>query len=142
MTLGAIPAEFGFDAAAEFAPDWTKAHLLSNRKDTHRIFDYKETVKNMIQKPEPPYLRFNCVFPSWDNTPRYKKSAVTFINSNPGIFKFFLQQAMERTRNVLPPDKQFVFINAWNEWGEGCHLEPDNRHGYLYLQIIRELLSA
>ena len=142
MTLGANPAEFGFDAAVEFAPDWTKTHLLSNRKDTHRIFDYKETVKNMLLKPEPPYLRFNCVFPSWDNTPRYKKSAVTFINNNPGIFKFFLQQAMERTRNAIPSDKQFVFINAWNEWGEGCHLEPDNRHGYLYLQIIRELLGA
>lgn len=142
MTLGAPPSDYGFDAAVEFAPDWTKTVPVSNRQDTHRIFDYKETVKNMLLKPEPPYERFSCVFPSWDNAPRYKKSAISFINSSPGIFKYFLRQAMERTRRRLPTERQFLFINAWNEWGEGCHLEPDERYGYTYLQILKETLES
>lgn len=142
MTLGVPPSEYGFDAAVEFAPDWTQTVRVSDRQDTHRIFDYKETVKNMLLKPEPPYERFSCVFPSWDNAPRYKKSAISFINANPGIFKYFLRQAMERTRRSFPAERRFLFINAWNEWGEGCHLEPDERYGYTYLQILHEALES
>mgnify|MGYP002463868291 CR=1 FL=1 len=35
----------------------------------------------------------------------------------------------------------FAFINAWNEWGEGCHLEPDQRYGFTYLSIVNEVMK-
>jgi hypothetical protein len=36
---------------------------------------------------------------------------------------------------------QYIFINAWNEWGEGCHLEPDKKNGFELLHIVRDVLK-
>lgn len=33
-----------------------------------------------------------------------------------------------------------IFINAWNKWGEGCHLEPDLRSGLRYLEETKAAL--
>ena len=37
-----------------------------------------------------------------------------------------------------PEEEQIVIIKAWNEWGEGNHLEPDLKYGKGYLEAIKE----
>jgi hypothetical protein len=37
-------------------------------------------------------------------------------------------------------DERIVFINAWNEWGEGCHLEPDENFGLKFLKATKLVL--
>ena len=142
LTHGVPPETYGFDAALEFAPDWTQTRLLSGPDERPRRFDYKATVQNMIAKPDPDYTRFRCIFPGWDNTPRYKQAGVLFDNNSMGVFKYFAEFAVDYTRRKLPDSAQFVFINAWNEWGEGCHLEPDEKHGFLPLQIVRQAFTG
>ncbi|RZK26392.1 MAG: glycosyl hydrolase [Flavobacterium sp.] len=140
---GLPPDEIGFDAAMEFAPDWNCVNTSPRKIGNKTLYDYRNTVYNMILKSQE-YKYFHCVFPGWDNTPRRKAlSGSIFINNDPTFFKFFLQMQLRSTLEKFPMEsEQLLFINAWNEWGEGCHIEPDEKHGMLYLEICRDTEAA
>ena len=57
------------------------------------------------------------------------------------MYRAYLEAIVEYTRLYLPPTMQYVFLNAWNEWGEGCMLEPDEKYGFTYLQITRDVMK-
>lgn len=152
------PATIGFDAAVEFAPDWRLMRpvregllprllgwlgLYPRARLDHRFADYGQMARDMLAKPEPRYRRYRCVMPGWDNTPRRREGATVFTGSTPEAYGAWLREILlaESTRG-LPQDERLVFINAWNEWGEGCHLEPDLRWGRAYLDAHREALRG
>jgi lipopolysaccharide biosynthesis protein len=136
------PAGFGCDAVIEFPP-----HAASVRAYDHppsstanfqgEVYDYRASILNFVGRPVPPFTRFRSAMPGWDNTPRLGNDANIFINSSPGAFQAWLETIMQLTREQNPPDQRFVFINAWNEWGEGAYLEPDTRFGHGYLEAVR-----
>jgi len=64
-----------------------------------------------------------------------------FIESSPKLFHQWLGTALAKlakSKNTPP----ILFINAWNEWGEGNHLEPDQRYGRSYLEALRDALQS
>ncbi|MGB7539843.1 MAG: glycoside hydrolase family 99-like domain-containing protein, partial [Anaerolineales bacterium] len=87
-----------------------------------------------------PYEVYKTVCPGWDNEPRKPGRGSTFAFSTPEAYQQWLANAC---RYALRKEKgnRFVFINAWNEWGEGAHLEPDRRYGYAYLQATLNSMS-
>jgi lipopolysaccharide biosynthesis protein len=94
-------------------------------------FDYKSYVKrNMEQKLLNRHIP--CVFPTWDNSARRKHHATIIQNSDPNLYQFWLEDSIQRVQNRSM--EQVVFINAWNEWAEGCHLEPDMMNGDFFLK--------
>ena len=74
-------------------------------------------------------------FVDWDNTPRFKERSTIFIGVTPEKFKKYLKLQVKKS----PGKNDFIFINAWNEWAESAYLEPDNIHGDLYLEAIKEV---
>jgi lipopolysaccharide biosynthesis protein len=80
--------------------------------------------------------------PSWDNTARRMNKATIFKDSSPGAFQAWLEEAIRRTCEYNTGDERIVFINAWNEWAEGAHLEPDRQLGHANLEAVRNALLA
>jgi hypothetical protein len=133
------PTGRGFDAAVEFQPDWLNLGLPL-RRGTHDVHDYSLIIERMLRKRSPPYRRFPCVTPSWDNAARRQVGAVILKGSTPALYQQWLT-AVLRASKPGNPDENLVFINAWNEWGEGNHLEPCQRWGRGYLEATRRAID-
>lgn len=135
-------APISFDAACDFPPNISG--ILPRRPNIFEgnLYDYRELVQIMLNRPRPAYKRFLGVTPSWDNAARMGKRASVFVNSSPDLFREWLAEVARRTIATFQADEQIVFINAWNEWAEGCHLEPDQRYGRTYLEACRTALAA
>jgi MoaA/NifB/PqqE/SkfB family radical SAM enzyme/GT2 family glycosyltransferase len=134
------PHVSGFDAAIEFQPDWSNLGRKSDQHPGLNVFNYDDVAERMMRKDNPAYTRFPCVTPSWDNTARRGRDGHIFHNSRPAYYEKWLRHALSRTSENAP-DERIVFINAWNEWGEGNHLEPDQRHGHAYLHATKRALA-
>ena len=144
------PGVWGLDAMVEFPPHCMLEHGLKeiypdgfiNPNFDGHVWDGKDYVQNKRFIYDTSYKLFKGVFPSWDNTPRKAYSNGSVIEGvTPKIYQKWLSGCIKYTRNHLPENERFIFINAWNEWAEGAHLEPDSRYGYAYLQATRDALQ-
>lgn len=78
-------------------------------------------------------------FLGFDNSPRRgSKTKCVFENNSPDVFEKFFRKQYIRSAEL---ENEFIFINAWNEWGEGTFLEPDDLYGYGYLEAIRRIVN-
>jgi hypothetical protein len=146
------PAEIAFDAACEFPPNGLgidSEHNLHLEFDlppgeifTGRIYQYAKMIRFLEYRPDPPYKRFHGVIPSWDNTARVGPRGQFILDTTPDLFRHLLSSAIRRTKQRFDGDEQIVFINAWNEWGEGAYLEPDRRYGHGFLESCRIALQG
>jgi len=106
-----------------------------------RRFSYSSLVEEAMRVDEGPLPTYPCVMPSWDNCARRRIDAMVIENDDPGLYGRWLTHAMKRV-SVHGPDQQLVFVNAWNEWAEGCHLEPDRQFGRSFLEATREMAQT
>jgi hypothetical protein len=61
-------------------------------------------------------------------------------NSTPELFRIHLKNAIDQVSN-RDHDNRIVFIKSWNEWAEGNYLEPDQKYGHQYLEVIKDVVS-
>jgi lipopolysaccharide biosynthesis protein len=149
------PGEWGFDAGVAFVPDyqtlgrplrrslfWRGARTLGFTAKGYRqnVFDYDAVVTEMLSRPAPDYPRLPCVTVAWDNSARRAEHAVIYRDATPETYGRWLRAEADRlrTRTDVP---HLLFVNAWNEWAEGSHLEPDARWGRAYLEATAAALT-
>jgi lipopolysaccharide biosynthesis protein/ubiquinone/menaquinone biosynthesis C-methylase UbiE len=143
------PRIHGFDAAMEFPPHKVKSTKISKNMDlltsafSGVIYCYDWVVRNAVMRENDDFKLFPAAMLSWDNTARKNTTSRVFANFSVVRYSQWLSANAERvTRDPrLSADEKLVFINAWNEWAEGAHLEPDQKHGYGYLAATRAVME-
>ncbi len=154
----------GFDALTDFQPDYRgfpeTDNYLSRQfnklmngmiemlhgdgvwpyRPIYARLSYRKIVERAVKRPPPREKVFPCVFPSWDNSPRKRFNATIIQNDDAVLYGAFLESACARVQD-FGEEEQIVFINAWNEWAEGCHLEPDMRNDRRFLEATKRVLE-
>ncbi|MGO8677455.1 MAG: glycoside hydrolase family 99-like domain-containing protein [Limisphaerales bacterium] len=135
---GADWTRMGFDAQLHFQPDFSdemmrSATVLESTGD--RVVQYAEAwpLMSRAARSASGNETLGCVTPCWDNSARRKREAVIIHNSTPAEYGRWLRREIIAVQD-RPEQHRVVFINAWNEWAEGNHLEPDLKWGRAYLE--------
>ena len=146
------PYLFGMDAVAGFPPHqyglggrrsvrgWM-AKLASPRY-SGLVYSYDRLIRRALSYGSSTFPLLPGVCPSWDNHARRLKGGVVFHGATPKKYGKWLKAACAYTIRQNSPDERIVFVNAWNEWAEGAHLEPDRHFGYAFLAETGRVLSA
>lgn len=140
---------FNIDCLVDFPPHCLNANTInhtlkiSNNNFKGNIYQYEEALNHEIKK-NIKEKKFESAMLGWDNTARKQNNSHTFIGCDPLKFSFWLSNICLKVINnkLLASNEKFVFINAWNEWAEGTHLEPDRQYGFAYLNAAYQTLRS
>ncbi len=151
------PRGLGFDFAVEFAPRWTALprrslgtgagallRRVGVRRDaysTNAVYSYTDFCSAMRNWPIGDYPLFRSACPGWDNSPRRQKNAVILHGARPEIFRGWLDELIA-ARPMFEGIRAPVFVNSWNEWGEGAQLEPCSVYGRQFLDAVKAAVAA
>jgi len=124
-----------FDGAYDFPP---RNIGFQFEKSSYNKLIYKNIYLNNIIDPKKiPIYRGNML--EWDNCPRTKNCSI-FNYYSPEKFYMINKIIVEWTKQNYNKENRFIFINAWNEWGEGSYLEPDDKFGYASINSLSKAL--
>ena len=106
-----------------FAPSYTKM-------DYSRLMDHYYVAEDGEENVYPTLL------PQWDRTPRAGRKAEILVDSTLEKFQHTMEKALELVASKAP-EHRLLFLKAWNEWGEGDYVEPDQKYGHGWLEAMK-----
>lgn len=138
----------GFDAGVDFPPHHVSVKdargLVS---DLHpdfagNLYDYREVVRHSLEtRGFGTGLWHRTVMTAWDNTARRGLDAHIAHGAVPQVYGEWLRGVLEQEMEFNAHPESLIFINAWNEWGEGAVLEPDRHFGRGFLEATRDAVA-
>lgn len=138
----------GFDAVN--SNSFRRAEVLATthfvkicRQITQRLFgiglrkhDYGKVMDNYYTEEDELDYVLPTLMPRRDRTPRSGKVALVYSNSTPEKFRKTIRSAINKVKNK-PNQHKILFLDSWNEWGEGSYMEPDIVFGHQYLDVLK-----
>ncbi len=142
----------GYNAVNSFS--FRRAEVISNgimnrafRKIQAKVtgasmmdYDYSKLIENLYMPEDEWENVFPTVCPRKDRTPRSGKNAWLYRDSTPELFQRNVELCLDRIKKKSA-DKRIVFLDSWNEWGEGAYMEPDLKFGHGYLEALKKALN-
>jgi lipopolysaccharide biosynthesis protein len=143
------PQRYQFDGACEFPPHGNTLKkkedlVFLNKQFNGRVYDASNIVtqlKSSFVKTKPSYPLFRCAFPGWDNSARKPGLGHIMHGMSPSVFQDWLFLISNNTYKDSE-GRPWIFINAWNEWGEGAYLEPDRELGFKNLNAVSRVVDS
>lgn len=96
---------------------------------------WDDALNQKIQANKKTYF---CGGVDFDNSPRMGKDAFIMKGASPQKFYKYYKRMYEQSQLL---GNEFIFVNAWNEWGEGMYLEPDEKYGFQYLEALKKVVT-
>lgn len=123
------------DAVLRQGPQAAMQHkFFQNDKGIRSLLEYDDVWNNILAFQSSEKKEYLCGFPGYDDTPRHGRNGTVVTGATPQKFRnYMIRLLLKSYRNKC----DFLFLNAWNEWGEGMYLEPEKEWGYQYLEAIR-----
>ena len=111
-----------------------------NVKPKLSIFDYDDIWHKLLSEAENDSNPNRCLgaFVGYDDTPRRGKLGKVVWGASPAKFENYFRKLIEIANRQK---KEYVFLTAWNEWGEGAYVEPDEINQYAYLEAIKKVME-
>ena len=100
-----------------------------------RTCSYNSIWKYNIRRKNKDRKMIPGAFVKCDVTPRRQDRALIFRGNTPEKFGEYMREYILKCKME---GKHTIFLSAWNEWGEGMYLEPDEKDGYKYLEGVRD----
>lgn len=140
----------GFEAATHYTwdpEDHPDKEVITLSKEKYaengvKLFAYDSEICDYSVNP--------VVSSGWDSSPRTVQSDIYIRKGypftrivdgrDPALFEKTLRCVKEFTESEAFHG-DFITISSWNEWGEGNYIEPDETHGYAFLEAVKRVFK-
>lgn len=110
--------------------------IRAAKKETLNLYDYQEVWDIALScRGIPEAQTYFGGFVDYDDSPRRGKNGTLLEHVSSEAFEENIRKLAQKN---LQSGNGYLFINAWNEWGESMYLEPDCEKGHEYLQALHE----
>ncbi|MBM3860298.1 MAG: hypothetical protein FJ395_11685 [Verrucomicrobia bacterium] len=132
--------DWGYDAVSGY--NWPRANMTADETAANRapfatcIDGYRQAWDEIAAANVLPLIP--PVSGGWDARPWHGEATLVRTGRTPELFERHLRDCK---KFLDRRGEKMLFIEAWNEWGEGSYIEPHREFGFGYLEAVRNVFA-